>query len=271
MSTVETELGDPYPLAREEITGFEEKGFVRLRQVLSPTILQAYGTEITRRVIELNTMHVPMDERSTYDKAFLQVWNLWTRSEVVQRLAFSPRLARIATELLGVDGVRLYHDQALYKEAGGGLTPWHADQYYWPLSSDRVCTVWIPLQDTPVGLGALEFAAGSHRIDIGRNLVISDESEERIEERIREEHCEISQSDYRMGDVSYHLGWTFHRAPANPTSYQRRVMTVIYMDADIRVVEPTNDHQRTDIDRWMPGTEIGAIPDTQLNPVLYQR
>jgi hypothetical protein len=26
-----------------------------------------------------------------------------------------------------VEGVRLYHDQALFKEAEGGITPWHAD------------------------------------------------------------------------------------------------------------------------------------------------
>ena len=30
--------------------------------------------------------------------------------------------------LMGVDGVGLYHDQALVKEAGGGHTPWHCDR-----------------------------------------------------------------------------------------------------------------------------------------------
>ena len=36
--------------------------------------------------------------------------------------------------------VRLYHDQALFKEAGGGITPWHQDQHYWPLDTDRTIT-----------------------------------------------------------------------------------------------------------------------------------
>lgn len=56
--------------------------------------------------------------------------NLWQHSERAHELVFSRRLAQIAAELLRVDGVRLYHDQALYKEPGGGITPWHADQYY---------------------------------------------------------------------------------------------------------------------------------------------
>ncbi|WP_405485444.1 hypothetical protein [Streptomyces sp. NBC_00009] len=40
------------------------------------------------------------------------------------------------------------------------------------------------------------------------------------------------------------------------------------MDADIRVAEPTNGHQAADR-AWMPGTAIGQVPDTPLNPVLY--
>ena len=45
--------------------------------------------------------------------------NLWRASEVIQQIVFSKRLASIAAGLMQVDGVRLYHDQALYKEARG--------------------------------------------------------------------------------------------------------------------------------------------------------
>jgi len=63
-----------------------------------------------------------------------------------------------------VDGVRIYHDQALFKEPGGGFTPWHADQYYWPLETDKTITAWMPLQSIPLTMGPLEFSAGRHRI-----------------------------------------------------------------------------------------------------------
>lgn len=45
--------------------------------------------------------------------------------------------------------MRIYHDQALYKEPGGGCTPWHADGYYFPLSSGKILTAWVPLQPVP--------------------------------------------------------------------------------------------------------------------------
>ncbi|MEM9514691.1 MAG: phytanoyl-CoA dioxygenase family protein [Actinomycetota bacterium] len=44
-------------------------------------------------------------------------------------------LASVAAELLGVEAVRVYHDQALVNRAGGGRTPWHQDQWYWPLDT----------------------------------------------------------------------------------------------------------------------------------------
>ena len=69
-----------------------------------------------------------MAERSTYQRAFLQVMNVWSKDQICQQFSFGKRLARVAAELMGVKGVRIYHDQALYKEAGGGFTPWHADQ-----------------------------------------------------------------------------------------------------------------------------------------------
>jgi len=265
------DIDTPYVLESEAVSRFDNEGFVRLPNVLSDATIAHFEPEITGKVIELNTMHLPMAERSTYNKAFLQVTNLWQHSELVRELVFSPRLAQIAAELMGVDGVRLYHDQALYKEAGGGITPWHADQYYWPLGSDRSCTVWIPLQDTPTEMGPLEFATGSHRFEFGRDLPISDESEAAMQKALNEQGFPTSSVPYALGDVSFHPGWTFHHAAPNTSTTPRRVMTIIYIDADITVAEPTNDPQRNDLATFMPGTQPGEVPDTPLNPVLYRR
>jgi len=239
--------------------------------VLSAGTVQRYGDEITAKVVELNTMHLPLAERSTYHKAFLQVTNIWTRSDVARELVFAPRLARIATELLGTRGVRLYHDQALYKEPGGGITPWHADGYYWPLSGELTVTAWIPFQDTPVEMGPLAFASGSHTFPALRDLAISDDSERVIDEAMERERFPYVQEPFALGDVSFHYGLTFHRAPANLSDRPRRVMTVIYMDRDIEVAEPANENQRGDLEAWLPGARVGETPDGPLNPVLYER
>ncbi|MEU6655688.1 phytanoyl-CoA dioxygenase family protein [Streptomyces sp. NPDC046900] len=263
------ELDVPYEgLAPTATADFNRDGFVHLSGVLSPETIAQYEPTITSEVIRLNTQHVPLSERDTYGKAFLQVTNLWRENEKVKRLVFSKRLAGIAAKLIGVHAVRLYHDQALYKEPSGGITPWHADQYYWPLSSDRCLTIWLPLQETPLEMGPLAFARSSHNYSYNRDLPISDESEARLKQALAEQNFEDVVEPFALGDASFHRGWTFHHAGPNRDTVPRRVITVIYMDADIRVAEPTNDNQAGDRN-WMPGTQAGQVPDTPLNPVLY--
>jgi ectoine hydroxylase-related dioxygenase (phytanoyl-CoA dioxygenase family) len=269
MTVTRPELETDHTLEQAALTQFAEQGFVKLKNVLSPDTIAAYEPEITGKVIELNTQHLPLAERDTYGKAFLQVTNLWQDSERVLEFVSSPRLARIAAQLLQVPSVRLYHDQALYKESGGGITPWHADQYYWPFSTDRCVTVWVPLQETPMEMGPLSFAAGSHRFEFGRDLPISDESERVLQQALAEQAFPEVSEPYELGEVSYHLGWTFHHAPPNLTDIPRRVMTIIYVDAAMEIAQPVNENQQSDLANWLPGNAPGDLVSSPLNPVLY--
>jgi hypothetical protein len=132
-NTLKSQLDEPYAIDDTAIEFYRRYGYIKLKQVLSPEVLTHYGEQITHMVKQLNTQSKPMEQRSTYERAFLQIMNIWTKDETVREFAFSKRLAGIAARLMGVDGVRMYHDQALYKEPSGGFTPWHADQFYWPL------------------------------------------------------------------------------------------------------------------------------------------
>ncbi len=264
------DLDSPYDLDPDRIEAYERDGYVRLAGVLDAAMLDGYGREITRAVLELSREDRPLEERDTYGRAFLQVTNLWRRNERVKEFVLGRRLGRLAAQLLGVPGVRLYHDQALYKEPGGGHTPWHADRYYWPLASDRCVTAWVPLQDTPTPMGPLEFAVGSHTVEVARDLPIGDESEDRIQAAVAAHGFEIDAPGYDLGDVSFHAGWTLHRAGPNTTDEPRRVMTVIYMDRDMRLAAPANENQEKDREAFCPGVVVGDVIDSPLNPVVYE-
>lgn len=165
--------------------------------------------------------------------------------------------------------MRLYHDQSLYKEPSGGITPAHADQYYWPLASDRTITAWIPLQPVPPEMGLLAFYKRSQNAAFGRDLPISDESEAQISAAMEAQGFVIDEAPYALGDVSFHSGWTFHRAGPNRTAQPRSVMTIIYMDASMRLAKPTNHMQAADWHQWCPGAKVGEVIDTPLNPVIW--
>lgn len=266
------DLDSSYELASERVARFREDGFVKLKGVFTAEALTFYGDEITRLVTDLNPRKdVPMEDRGTYAKAFIQIGNLWTKSDGVKRFSFSKRLARIATELMGTNGVRMWHDQALYKEPSGGFTPWHVDQQYWPMATERCVTAWIPLQATPIEMGPLCFARGSHLKDIARGMAISDDSEKAIQEAVEREKLEQLYEPYDLGEVSFHYGWTLHRAGPNTTDRPRAVHTVIYMDRDMTLAEPSNDNQKVDWEAWTPSTKVGEVMDDELNPVLFSR
>ncbi len=266
---MENVLDQPYQITQEHIDFYRKNRYIKLKSVLDSETLRYYNAIISKKVDELNQMDVPLEKRTTYGKAFLQLFNLWDKDEDIKVLVFSKRIAKIATDLMQVEGVRLYHDQALYKEAGGGITPWHADQYYWPLSTDKTITAWIPLQAIPLEMGPLEFSAGSHEIIEGRELAISDESEAKIEKRLKVTDFKHVIEPFDIGEISFHSGWVFHRAGANTTNQMRKVMTIIYMDRQMTLKRPANDGQQNDWETWCPGAKIGDIINTSLNPILY--
>jgi len=264
---LQRELDAPHPLSSEQIAFYAEHGYVRLKQVLSPALLKHCRRIIAEEVAAFAVSRPPLEQRTTYGKAFLQIGNLWERSNAIKQFVFGKRLARIAAELMGATGVRVYHDQALCKEPGGGITPWHADQYYWPVASDRMVTAWVPLQETPEEMGPLAFCEKSHRFHFGRDLAISDESELTLKQALSS--FRIEGSGFELGEVSFHAGWTFHRAGANATDRPRDVMTTIYMSEDMRLAAPRNSNQQTDRERWCPGVQVGQVISSPINPVIY--
>lgn len=265
-----TLIDEPYPLTDEQIRRFREDGFIRLPNVFDQATLDYFQPEITRLTLA-HAPKKPLNERDTYGKAFIQVGNLWRMTDMARAFSFSRRLARLAAELLGVRGVRMYHDQALYKEAGGGFTPWHVDQQYWPMSTGMSVTAWIPLHAVPIENGPLCFGRGSHLKNIGRDLAISDESERQIRQAIKEQGVLEVFEPYALGDVSFHYGWTLHRAGPNTCDYPRMVHTVIYMDQDMVMQVPKNPNQERDAKTWCPGISPGQVMASELNPVLYSR
>ena len=120
-------------------------------------------------------------------------------------------------------------------------------------------------------MGPLGFYRGSQGVPFGRELGISDESEARISENMARHGFAFDVGPFDLGEVSFHLGWTFHKAGPNTSPRPRSVMTVIYMDADMRLVPALNAVQANDRDQWCPGAREGEVIDTRKNPVLWSR
>ncbi len=270
MSNTEVEKSSDYRISVSLRDAFARDGNILVRSVATPGEIARFQPAISAAAAKYSTETRSLDDRDTYGKAFLQVMNLWRHDDEVKRFVFEKRFAQIAADLLGVEKVRLYHDQALFKEPLGGYTPWHQDQYYWPLDTDRTITMWMPLVDIDVEMGVLTFASGSHKNGAIGSIEISDESEAAYEKYIAEHGFPIALADrMNAGDATFHLGWTIHSAGGNRSETKNReVMTIIYIADGAGIAEPRNENQLADLDAWLRPASPGERSDGPLNPIL---
>lgn len=264
-------LDSDYRLEESSIEAFRKDGFVLLRGLASSEEVSFYRQSIAASTEEFAKSYKPLEERDTYGKAFIQNINIWERDEMVAKFTLARRFAKVAAELMGVKGVRIYHDQALYKEPQGGATPWHQDQQYWPLDGVKCVTLWMPLVDASREMGTLNFARGSQNLGYLGPMNISDDSEQELADLVKSKGYEIvSAGDMKAGDVTFHDGWCIHGAPGNASlTTTREVMTIIYLEDGAVISEPDSPQRENDLKSWFPGLKAGDLAASKINPLAY--
>jgi ectoine hydroxylase-related dioxygenase (phytanoyl-CoA dioxygenase family) len=206
-----------------------------------------------------------------YSSIFTQVTNLWRVRPDTQQFILSQKFASIASQLLGVSHVRLYHDQALVKGPSAKKTPWHQDHFYWPIDSPQTVTMWIPLHSCPHEMGTMQFVKGSHLNTDIKSMPICEESEGYFQEYIEEHKLEVESYDLELGDATFHFGRTLHCAFPNTTATNREAMTIIYMADGVQAVKEDNlnEFRKVDLRVFCPGVKCSAAIDSPLNPLLF--
>ncbi|MDR3714978.1 MAG: phytanoyl-CoA dioxygenase family protein [Puia sp.] len=263
------DLDDCLTVSAARVEEFRKNGHTLVHNVLRPEELAVYKKSIAEAAHKYNKEKRKISERDTYGKAFLQVMNLWRVDERVKRFVLAKRFAGIAASLLGVANVRIYHDQALFKEPGGGPTPWHQDQYYWPLDTADTVTMWMPMIDISIDMGMLTFASGSHKQGVVFDHEISDDSETAFKKYIRENRFPVTRAAaMKAGDATWHYGHTIHQAPGNESDRMREVMTIIYMAEGARIAPPKNKWQAADLTTWLMDLPPGRLAASELNPLV---
>lgn len=266
------DLSSDYNLSPDKAEQFSRDGFIFLAGVCDPADLAPYKNAIEEVTMRESGDLAPLEKRDTYGKAFIQIGNLWRMDERVAKFVLARRFGKIAADLMGVGGVRLYHDQALFKEPHGGPTPWHQDQFYWPLDGVKTITMWMPLVDIPPEMMGMTFAKASHHEGAFKAVPISDESDEYYRNLISEKGFEIVQIvGMKAGDATFHSGWNIHAAPGNATDQMRSAMTVIYLEDGGKISEPDHENRLHDMETWFPGLGPGDLAASPLNPVVYRR
>jgi ectoine hydroxylase-related dioxygenase (phytanoyl-CoA dioxygenase family) len=172
-------------------------------------------------------------------KVRIQFNAFWLNDEI-RRAVTSPILGQMGAQLMGADGVRLWHDQAIYKPGTGGQAVtnagnigWHQDFGYWQSSSfPDMCTAWVALQDTDLTNGGMRTIVGSHKWGLIKG---SDGFSQTDLEQQAQRFAQLGGTAWldepcllKAGQASFHHCLTFHGSGPN-LSQQPRLSVVAHM------------------------------------------
>ena len=255
-------------LAAATIERFRRDGYVVVDGLLTDNELAHYEPLVTTAVAQRKSGDTrSLAEKSLYEQSFLQCINLWEDYPAVRPLTFHPKVGQAAAELIGTNGVRLWHDQALYKEAHGRATDPHQDQPYWPIAETDTITAWIPFQGSTFANGAMGYLPGSHAVGIRKFVnIFGAEGAEELMAMPEIQAIEPVYVEVPRGSVAFHSGLTVHMAKPNTTDLDRAVHTVIYFaDGCTR----RNEAFHPSVDR--DGIAVGAPIAGPCTPMIWPR
>jgi phytanoyl-CoA hydroxylase len=224
-------------LSTQQIESYQSNGFIVIDDFLNTLELAAWREAVDEAIASRGNTKLAGREKDAkwqagdgyYDRVFVQRINLWQDSTAMRKLMLDPRLGKMAAELAGVDGIRIWHDQALIKQPWGNPTGWHLDNPYWSFSSRDAISIWVALDDVTQDNGCLYFIPGTQQTATFDNAGIGQNIGDLFRVYTAWSTLEAKPAIMRAGSCSFHNGLVAHGAGANMTPKARRAMTCAYM------------------------------------------
>jgi phytanoyl-CoA hydroxylase len=259
-------------ITQAQIDSYQADGFVVIEDFLTPDELTTWRQYVDEAVAQREDRKLA-DGRmragdSYYDRVFVQRINLWTDHDGMRELMLDARLGQMAAYLAQVDGIRIWHDQALMKQPWANPTGWHLDNPFWSYYSRDAISIWIAMDDATLENGCLYFLPGSHKTATFDNSSIGENIGDIF--KIYPEWATIRAvpAPMRAGSCSFHNGLIAHAAGPDMTPGWRRAMTAGFMPDG----STFNGQQNILSDEQFARYQVGdVLDDDAQNPLLYHR
>jgi ectoine hydroxylase-related dioxygenase (phytanoyl-CoA dioxygenase family) len=249
----------PSVLTAEEVERFYRDGYLKYRRVLDDAAVQRLRDALDEVIAEELSRDEPPDRPPEFafghdrkasavadrpKRAIHQFVNMWKVSPEFREVLHNPQVVGAVRELMGVERVRLWHDQLISKPPGdNGHFACHHDFYFWPLDRPTMVSCWLALDDATPANGCMHVVPGSHR-----------------DPRYQPEGCELTEElhlapaplgpgepgslyddirtwlpdrakpvELKAGECMFHHCLNYHMTPQNRTDRQRRAFVMIFM------------------------------------------
>jgi phytanoyl-CoA hydroxylase len=267
-------------LSEEQIRFYQENGYVVIEDFLNTEELEIWREAVMEAIADRNGLKMPgkdinindddgiNKDAGYFNNVFDQLLNLWQTNDKVKALMLDERIGKMISALSGVDGVRIWHDQALIKRPWANPTSWHLDTPFWSFSDRRAMSIWVALDDATYENGCLFFIPKSYHETTFENPGIGKNMGEIFNFYPQFKTSKSVAAPMKAGSCSFHNGLTIHGAHANMTAGFRRAMTCAYMpDGNTFNGEPNilpDDYLKT--------LTVGdLLNNDEQNPLIYKK
>ena len=262
-----------------QVDFYQSNGYIIIEDFLNAGELEIWREAVKGALEERKGQKIPgksatiseddgiNNDSEYFSKVFDQLINLWQTNDKVKELMFDQRIGKMAATLAGVDGIRIWHDQALFKRPWANPTSWHLDTPFWSFTDPKALSIWIALDDATLENGCLFFIPGSHKGTSFKNPGIGKNMDSIFEIYPAFRTAKSVAAPMKAGSCSFHNGLTIHGAHANMTPGSRRAMTCAYMpDGNIYNGLP-NVLPKNYLDTLKIGDELN---NENQNPLIYK-
>jgi ectoine hydroxylase-related dioxygenase (phytanoyl-CoA dioxygenase family) len=225
-----------YKLTEEQVASFHENGFLAGVRMIDEAQIESLREELDG----LTDTHYPgneffyefhSNESSDPQTILFHALGAWRVSKGFHDVLWNPRFLVAASQLMGNQPVRFWHDQLFYKPAKkGGVVAWHQDYSYWTRTKPVAhLTCWCALDDATIENGCLQYIRGSHRWGLLPKPVIAGELQG-IRDFLNPEQQE--QFDHpvfapvKAGEAIFHHPLTLHGSGENKSDRPRRAFVI---------------------------------------------
>ena len=269
-----------FNISEQQIEAFQTNGFIVIEDFLDKEELEHWRATVMNAVTNRAGQKMPgknlktgeadgiNEDEDYYGKVFDQLLNLWQTDEGVKELMVNEKIGKMAAQLSGSDGIRIWHDQALFKRPWANPTSWHLDTPFWSFSDRKALSIWIALDDATYENGCLYFIPESCQQTEFENKGIGKNMDGIFEVYPQFLKVKSVAAPMKAGSCSFHNGLTIHGANANMTSGFRRAMTCAYMP-DGNVFNGVANILPPD---YLASLKVGdLLNNDDQNPLIYHR
>lgn len=269
---VTAEEWEQYKLTDEQVDFFNENGYLPDIKLLEPRQVDKLNEELAVNSDPEHTGHdlfyeFHSNESTDPNAVLFHALGAWRVTEGFHDVLWNPAFVMAASQLLGNQPVRFWHDQLFCKPAlHGGVVAWHQDYSYWIRTKPmQHLTCWTALDDASTENGCLYYVPKSHRWGLLDKPELAGDMEGLMDYLTEEQKAEFKPVPIEMkkGYGAFHHPLMVHGSYENKSDRSRRAFVLnVFGDG---TVSDTNDELLAGV----PVIPKGEQMQGQFFPLLF--